>query len=105
MVLLSNHLTQNQRELERTAEESNQLFGGILEDLMLEADQLPPAKLYLNYDNPLVKRIFEKKQPAGIKNIIEVLYIQALLLGHYPLKKKELNLLNSSLLGLLDQFI
>ncbi|MGX7418725.1 HSP90 family protein [Carnobacterium gallinarum] len=106
MLLLSNHLTQNQRELERTAEESNDLFGGILEDLMVEKTQLPPAKLYLNMDNSLIQRLFNSdKKTKSLKNIIEVLYVQALLLGHYPLKKKELALLNNSLIDLLTQLI
>lgn len=106
MILLSNHSTLTQRELERTAEESNDLFSGILEDLMIEPTHLPQAKLYLNMDNSLIQRLFNGKQNRlAVKNTIEVLYIQALLLGHYPLKKKELALLNTSLISLLDQLI
>jgi molecular chaperone HtpG len=34
-----------------------------------------------------------------------MLYVQALLLGHYPLKGKELELLTSGLLGLIEHGI
>jgi molecular chaperone HtpG len=56
----------------------------------------------LNLENPLVARLVHLKNKTLIRRSIEMLYVQALLLGHQPLNAKEMTLLNDGLLALIE---
>jgi molecular chaperone HtpG len=60
------------------------------------------AQLLLNYDNPLVRRLAGVKERGLLVRCVQMLYVQALLLGHRPLTAKELSLMNDGLSGLID---
>lgn len=62
----------------------------------------PYATLCFNFRNPLVRKIADLKDRALIRRSVEMLYVQALLLGHHPLSSKEMALLNSGLTGLIE---
>ncbi|HBZ6377565.1 TPA: HSP90 family protein [Listeria monocytogenes] len=95
--------TQELRELERAVEETNSVFSDILESIQKEQEPAPLAHLYLNLDNELIKRLFTSgKTVKELSVIVNVLYIQALLLGHYPLKRKEMVLMNQNMLRILE---
>jgi molecular chaperone HtpG len=101
MLYISSQQTQAERELERVAEASNDLFGGILGSLQ-EEEQAPLAQLYLNFHNEVVQSVFcSGKSEATIASVVEVLYVQALLMGHYPLKQNEVKLMNQGLLSII----
>ncbi|EOV8426213.1 HSP90 family protein [Listeria monocytogenes] len=95
--------TQELRELERAVEETSSVFSDILESIQKEQEPAPLAHLYLNLDNELIKRLFtSEKTVKELSVIVNVLYIQALLLGHYPLKRKEMVLMNQNMLRILE---
>lgn len=99
MLYLSNQNAQGTRELKRVAEASNALFGSILDNLQQEA---PLAQLYLNFHNEVIQSVFfTGKSKMTMISVIEVLYVQALLMGHYPLKKNEIQLMNQGLLHII----
>ena len=101
MLYISSQQTQAERELERVAEASNDLFGGILGSLQ-EEEQAPLAQLYLNFHNEVVQSVFcSGKSETTIASVVEVLYVQALLMGHYPLKQNEVKLMNQGLLSII----
>lgn len=101
MLYISSQQTQAERELGRTAEASNDLFSGILGSLK-EEENVPLAQLYLNFNNKVVQSVFcSGKSPETITSVVEVLYVQALLMGHYPLKKNEVTLMNQGLLHII----
>lgn len=60
------------------------------------------AQLCFNYNNPLVKRMAGLRNKALLTRSIQMLYVQALLLGHHPLNAREMALLNEGLLGLIE---
>ena len=60
------------------------------------------AVLLLNYNNPIIRRLAPLKRGTIIKQCIEMLYVQSLLLGHHPLSSRELSLLNSGLSSLIE---
>jgi len=60
------------------------------------------AKLYLNCTNSLVKRLHTLREPEFIETVIQVLYVQALLAGHYTLKNKEMEMMNKGLIKLME---
>ncbi|EPN8061800.1 HSP90 family protein [Listeria monocytogenes] len=103
IIFIHSTATQELRELERAVEETNSVFSDILESIQKEQEPAPLAHLYLNLDNELIKRLFtSEKTVKELSVIVNVLYIQALLLGHYPLKRKEMVLMNQNMLRILE---
>ncbi|MCJ46745.1 HSP90 family protein [Listeria monocytogenes] len=103
IIFIHSTATQELRELERAVEETSSVFSDILESIQKEQEPAPLAHLYLNLDNELIKRLFTSgKTVKELSVIVNVLYIQALLLGHYPLKRKEMVLMNQNMLRILE---
>ncbi|EJT5393952.1 HSP90 family protein [Listeria monocytogenes] len=103
IIFIHSTATQELRELERAVEETSSVFSDILESIQKEQEPAPLAHLYLNLDNELIKRLFTfGKTVKELSVIVNVLYIQALLLGHYPLKRKEMVLMNQNMLRILE---
>ncbi|HAA8595038.1 TPA_asm: HSP90 family protein [Listeria monocytogenes] len=103
IIFIHSTATQELRELERAVEETTSVFSDILESIQKEQEPAPLAHLYLNLDNELIKRLFTSgKTVKELSVIVNVLYIQALLLGHYPLKRKEMVLMNQNMLRILE---
>ncbi|MBC1986332.1 HSP90 family protein [Listeria sp. FSL L7-0478] len=103
IIFIHSTATQELRELERAVEETTSVFSDILESIQKEQEPAPLAHLYLNLDNELIKRLFSSgKSVDELSVIVNVLYIQALLLGHYPLKRKEMKLMNQNMLKILE---
>ncbi|MBC2182480.1 HSP90 family protein [Listeria sp. FSL L7-0233] len=103
IIFIHSTATQELRELERAVEETTSVFSDILESIQKEQEPAPLAHLYLNLDNELIKRLFSSgKSVDELSVIVNVLYIQALLLGHYPLKRKEMVLMNQNMLRILE---
>ncbi|EAH3789187.1 HSP90 family protein [Listeria monocytogenes] len=103
IIFIHSTATQELRELERAVEETSSVFSDIIESIQKEQEPAPLAHLYLNLDNELIKRLFtSEKTVKELSVIVNVLYIQALLLGHYPLKRKEMVLMNQNMLRILE---
>ncbi|MGE8203831.1 HSP90 family protein [Heyndrickxia sp. NPDC080065] len=100
-IFIHSNQSQEDRELERIAEASNSLFGDIL--LSLQSQEPERPTLFLNMNNTLIQKLLQSGKTASqLTTIVQILYIQALLLGHYPLKKNELEMMNKNLLYLLE---
>lgn len=90
------------RDIRHSMEAANELFSGMLEAFAGEYREDAVARLYLNGDNPLIRRMMGVHDPNRLRCCIEILYVQALLTGGYPMRNHELQLLNSNLLQLLE---
>jgi molecular chaperone HtpG len=91
------------RSLEQSKEIADPLWGGVLDQLgKRERRQTAHSQLCFNFDNPLVRRLVGLKNRPLVRRSVEMLYVQALLLGHQPLNVKEMALLNEGLLALID---
>jgi molecular chaperone HtpG len=90
------------RSVEQSKEVADELWSGVLDGLAEEPAASAYAQLCLNYSNRLVRKIARLKHRGLIQRSVEMLYVQSLLLGHYPLKSKEMQLLNEGLLGLIE---
>jgi molecular chaperone HtpG len=84
------------RDLERAKEGSDALFASLLGGLAAEAPGEIPH-LYLNLHNPVIVRLVSVESPALLRTLVEMIYVQALLLAHRPLKSGEMALLNRGL--------
>lgn len=60
------------------------------------------TKLYLNARNPLIRRLGQIKNEEMIGNMIKVLYVHAMLAGHYSLGERETEILNTGLIQLIE---
>ncbi|CAM5239450.1 HSP90 family protein [Streptomyces avidinii] len=92
---------QARQERDRTAalETADSLWSGILGALRGSA---PRARLVLNHNNPLIRRIAALSDEALTGTAVESLYGQALLMSQRPLRPADSTLLNRAFLGLLE---
>lgn len=67
-----------------------------------EQEEACGNKLYLNSNNNFVKSLGQVKNKELATTMIQVIYIQALLAGHYTLEGKEMELMNKSLQRLME---
>ncbi|MEZ6140758.1 MAG: HSP90 family protein [Zavarzinella sp.] len=94
------------RSLDQTAEMANPLWQGVLGQLSASGSaRVPEAHLCFNYSNKLIQRLIENKNSTSTANAIKMLYVQSLLLGHHPLAGAEIQLLNDSMIGLIESSI
>ncbi|MET9465371.1 HSP90 family protein [Streptomyces sp. NPDC006544] len=92
---------QARQERDRTAalDSADSLWSGILGALRGSA---PRARLVLNHNNPLIRRIAALPDEALTATAVESLYGQALLMSQRPLRAADSALLNRAFLGLLE---
>ncbi|MDI6402762.1 HSP90 family protein, partial [Balneolaceae bacterium ANBcel3] len=90
------------RNINNTKEISNPLFSSVLGDLSQNIQASTQARLCFNFNNPIIGKLIESQDSKIIQMSTEIIYIQSLLLGHYPLNNKEMKLLNGSLLNLIE---
>ena len=94
------------RSLEQSKEISNSLWSSVLDNIGKRQRHTPHhSQLCFNYHNALVRRLAAVKDRTLVKRSVQMLYIQALLLGHHPLSSKEMALLNDGLLALIEHGI
>jgi len=99
------------RDLERSKEDAGELWGGVLEDIKAARPQVDGPRLCLNWAHPLVRNLAATAATPDdrggqvargtVRTAIELLYVQSLMLGHYPLGEAEFDLFGDSLLGLI----
>jgi molecular chaperone HtpG len=91
------------RSLEQSKEASGPLWSGVLDNLGRRGRAAPDtAQLCFNFRNPLVRKLAALRERRRLARAVEVLYVHALLLGHHPLNRREMALLNSGMLALLE---
>jgi molecular chaperone HtpG len=90
------------RSIEQSRDVADDLWSSVLGSLTGPASVEPYARLCFNFRNPLVRKIAGLTDRALLRRAVEMLYIQALLLGHHPLSSKEMALLNSGLTSLIE---
>lgn len=90
------------RSVEQSREISDALWSSVLDNLTAKQAGDVYAQLCFNYHNPLVRKLAQLRNRTLLRRSIEMLYVQALLLGHHPLSAREMALLNEGLLGLIE---
>jgi molecular chaperone HtpG len=90
------------RSLEQSKEVSDEHWSAILTNLAESGRNETYATLCFNYENPLVRRMARIDDRQMVRLAVQMLYVQSLLLGHHPLNSKEMALLNTGLLDLIE---
>jgi len=93
--------TNFQRSVQKSKGIVSNTWASLLDSVADTANYNSNSQLCLNFNHALVKRLAERDN--DIKLEIEILYVQALLLGHHPLNNEELNILSDGLLELMDR--
>jgi molecular chaperone HtpG len=93
------------RYVDQSTEVADEMWSGILESVSAAVKGDAYAQLVLNFNNGLIQRISTLRDKQLLKQLIEILYLQSLLLGHYPLSTDERLILSNGLSGLIDYFI
>lgn len=92
---------QIKRDIQHSREHSHQMFSAMLDAFAAEIESYN-AVLYLNGNNPLIRRLMTLEDPEKLKVCLEILYVQALLTGRFPLRGGETALLNEHLIQLIE---
>jgi molecular chaperone HtpG len=90
------------RSVEQSREISDDLWASVLDNLTHKHASEIYAQLCFNYHNPLIRKMAQLRNRTLLQRSIQMLYVQALLLGHHPLNAREMALLNEGLLGLIE---
>ncbi|SMB94633.1 HSP90 family protein [Deinococcus hopiensis] len=84
-------------DIEASKEVSDGLFSEFLDDYASEYEDVRASRLHLNLNHPLVQDLLHVEQEAVFSRLVQMLYVQAHLLGHHPLRAEELALLAEGL--------
>ncbi len=78
-------------------------FSGFFEGFDFGAEEEPEGnRLYLNSSNSFIKSLGQVREPKLAQTLAQVIYIQALLAGHYTLAAKETELMSQCLHRLME---
>lgn len=88
-------------EQSRAAGEGTGLWSDMLERVG-EETQDAKATLLFNANNPLVARLARVSDERALQLTVQMLYVQALLLGHHALRAEEMSLLSVGLLDFIE---
>ena len=90
------------RALEKASEESTELFSSVLGSLSAGISSAGYSTLYLNVNNPIIQRVLTTPDPQMTPIAIEMLYVNALMMGHYAMNRQELEVLNQGIVRFID---
>lgn len=91
------------RQIAAARATADKMFHNMLDAFAKDLGNDTAAILYFNYDNPLVKKLVQQEDEADLKLLVEILYIQALQIGGFPLHHNELGILNRNILVLMER--
>ena len=90
------------RSVEASKEVADPLWSSLLDNFARATAGDDGAHLCFNFDNRLIRKMVLLKDETLLRLSVQMLYVQALLLGHRPLSEKEMRLLNEGLIGLIE---
>jgi molecular chaperone HtpG len=93
------------RDIRRIKKESDEIFLDMFNAFEEELDvHKSIATLYFNANNSLVQKIMNADNEEKIATMVQILYVQALLTGHFPVSADDLTLLNDGIIKLMEDF-
>lgn len=90
------------RSLEQSRDVADEHWASILTNLAGASRADSYAQLCFNFNNPLVRKLGRITDRDVLRLSVQMLYVQSLLMGHHPLSSKEMALLNTGLLDLIE---
>ena len=90
------------RQIKRSKQNANNIFMGMLNSFESEISSNAVACLYLNTNNLIIRKLIDMDDEEKLSCYIEILYVQSLLSGHFPLLNNEMKILNENLYNLMS---
>ncbi len=84
-------------DIEAAQEVSDEVFSEFLADYAAEYEEVRVSRLHLNLGHSLVQELLHVDDGAVFARLVQMMYVQAHLLGHHPLRAEELALLTGGL--------
>lgn len=91
------------RQIAASRAQADAMFFHMLDAFAADIPNDAAATLYFNYHNPIVKKLIEIEEEATLKIFLEILYVQALQIGGFPLHNNEMGMLNRNILALMER--
>jgi molecular chaperone HtpG len=98
-IYVANDEALNNKNISSLAETSNP-FASTLQGFIKKKEELTPT-LCFNKDNTLINDLTDLDDETMFEAVINILYVQSLMLGNYPVNKKEMTVFNDSIYKLL----
>ncbi len=97
-IYVANDEAMSNKNLQSLSKSSNP-FASTLHNFIKKEDNMPT--LCFNRDNELVKNLVQVDDKVMFDAVLHIMYVQALMLGGYPVDKKEMTVFNDALYQLL----
>ncbi|NDW17871.1 HSP90 family protein [Dysgonomonas sp. 216] len=98
VIYVANDEAMSNKNIQSLSNSSNP-FAGTLHNFVKKEDVMPV--MCFNKDNEIVKNLLVLDDTTMFNSVVHIMYIQALMLGGYPVNKKEMNVFNDALYQLL----
>lgn len=89
------------KDIENIKEESDDFWASLSESVF-ETQEFE-SKLYLNIENQVVQKLLAGVEASSEKIILEMLYVNSLMMGHYPVSNKELQMMNQNIINIINK--
>lgn len=93
-----------ERDITSIKNESDDLWADIT-SAVFDFSQTYHSRLFLNWNNPIIRRLLEMPKSSSDALFMETIYINSMLLGHYPLNNREMEVMNNNLEQLLQKIL
>lgn len=91
------------RQIAASRAKADSMFYKMLDAFAADIPNDTAATLYFNYHNQIVKKLAEIEDEGTLKIFVEILYVQALQIGGFPLHNNEMGMLNHNILTLMER--
>ena len=96
-----NEQAYHSRQIKRSKESANEIFMDMLSAFESDLDKQSKSCLYFNTNNLIIQKLIDGEITDRTRACIEILYVQSLLSGHFPLLNNEMKTLNENLYTLM----
>lgn len=90
-------------QLMKAKEMSSALFSDMFSSFSAEMEHKSQSILYFNFSNSIVRNLIETKDVKIFEDFVVVFYVQALLVGGFPLRNNELSIMNDKILSIMER--
>jgi len=98
VIYVANDEAMSNKNIQNLASSSNP-FAGTLHNFVKKENVMPV--MCFNKDNEIVKNLIRVDDRVMFDSVVHIMYVQALMLGGYPVNKKEMTVFNDALYQLL----
>jgi molecular chaperone HtpG len=90
------------RDITEIKKSSDDLWSFIADSVYQQQENLH-SKLFLNYNNPVIQKVLKNVDPELDQMIVETLYVNSMMIGHYPLSPLELEAMNKNMIIMIEK--